>query len=177
MMLAVRAPQSNAQTWLCPPRARPPMAAHCACLTREKRGAAEGAQVRHENPIAARYQERRDIYETVNVVWPTMQENRHRSITRARFGIANVQNPGIDLLQRAERLVRSRFDRRHSCRFDIARLCRRRTDYAELAGRNRHYRGRRCRVPRARAPRREGRSADSAPGGITLPVEWSRSDA
>src|SRR5262245_51077633 len=70
-----------------------------------------------------------------------MKKYDRRTIAWPHFGIANVQNSGIDLLQRAERLVPSRFDRRHSCRFSLARLCGGRTDHAELGGRNRHYYG------------------------------------
>ena len=44
-----------------------------------------------------------------------MQKYDRRTIAWARFGVPNVQNAGIDLLQWAERLVRPRFDRRHSC--------------------------------------------------------------
>ena len=39
-----------------------------------------------------------------------MQKNDRMTTARTGFGIADIQNPGIDLLQSAERLVRPRLD-------------------------------------------------------------------
>ena len=51
-----------------------------------------------------------------------MQKNDRRTIGGAGFGIADTQNAGIDLLQRAEGRVRSRLDRGQIRRSCVCRL-------------------------------------------------------
>ena len=52
-----------------------------------------------------------------------MQKNDGRPIGGAGFGVTDIQDAGIDLLQRSERRVRSRLDRRQLCRCCGACLC------------------------------------------------------
>ena len=40
-----------------------------------------------------------------------MQKNDGRTIGGAGFGVADIQDAGVDLLQRAERRIRARLDR------------------------------------------------------------------
>src|SRR5215470_12431241 len=77
----------------------------------------------------------------MNVVRPAVQENDDGPIGETGFGVADVQETGIDLLQRAQRRVRSRFDGGQPFGSSIGRLCCRRTDDPELRGRNRHASG------------------------------------
>ena len=82
-------------------------------------------------------EQRGDIDEAVNVVGPPVQKDHRRAIGRAGLGVADVQDAGVDLLERPEGRVRpglNRWQSRGSC---LADLCCRRTDYAELRGRNR----------------------------------------
>ena len=85
-------------------------------FTRKKSRRAITAHIRNDHPVTRRSQQRGNIDIAVNVVGPAVQKYHRRTIARTRFSISNVQNPGIDLLQWAERLVCSRFNRRHSCR-------------------------------------------------------------
>jgi hypothetical protein len=78
--------------------------------------------VRHDHAIASLRQYRRDIDKTVDVVRPAVQQNDGSAIGRAGFGIADIEDPGIDLLERSERSVRSRLDRRQARRFGL-RCC------------------------------------------------------
>ena len=66
-----------------------------------------------------------------------MQKNDRRTIGGTGFGVADVQDAGIDLLQRAERRVRSRLDRR-----DLSPpVVLPRTDHPELSGGDGHRGG------------------------------------
>jgi hypothetical protein len=69
------------------------------------------AQMRDDHPIARRRQQRRDIDIAMDVVGPAVQENDHGTIGGAGFGVADIEDGGIDLLQRPERGVRSRLGR------------------------------------------------------------------
>jgi hypothetical protein len=50
-------------------------------------------------------------------VGPAVQKNDQRPIGETSFGVSDIQNPSIDLLELAERRVRSRFDRGQICRY------------------------------------------------------------
>ena len=80
-------------------------------LARKKTRRAVAAQIRDDHPVARRRQQRRDIDVAVNVVGPAVQKNDRRAIGGTGFGVADIQDAGIDLLQRAERDVRPRLDR------------------------------------------------------------------
>src|SRR5262249_40436416 len=85
--------------------------------------------------------QRSDIDKAVNVVGPAVQKNDYGPVCGTGLGVSNVQDTGIDLLERSERSIRSRLDRRQlylSCRAGL-RLSR--TDYAELSGRRGHSSG------------------------------------
>jgi hypothetical protein len=99
------------------------------------------AQVRDDHPVAGRRQRRSDIDIAVNVVGPAVQKNDRTTAGGAGFGISDVEHAGIDLLERAERRVRSRLDRGRINRADPARLRARRTGDAEPGERNGHGRG------------------------------------
>src|SRR5262245_28079739 len=118
-MLAVRAPQSKAPTVALSILSAPikAMASTASADCWPVRGVslarrAITAQVRDDHPIARRRQRRRHIDEAVNVVGPSVQEEDHRPICGAGFGVSDIQNAGIDLLERAEGGVRSWLDRR-----------------------------------------------------------------
>jgi hypothetical protein len=59
-------------------------------------------QIRDDHPVAGRGQQRRNIDKAVNVVRPAMQQNHRGTIGGAGFRVSNVQESGIDLLQRTE---------------------------------------------------------------------------
>jgi hypothetical protein len=61
-----------------------------------------------------------------------MQKNDRPAISRAGFGVANAQQAGIDLLQRAERRVRPPVHRYRVCRAHLGRTGR----LTERHGRN-----------------------------------------
>jgi hypothetical protein len=64
-----------------------------------------------------------------------VQKNHWRAIGRTCFGVCNIQDAGIDLLEWGERSIRSRPDRRQLCLSCLARLRIRRPDHAKLSGR------------------------------------------
>ncbi len=70
---------------------------------------AVAALVGRDHAEARRCQQRRDIDKTMDVVRPSVQENDGRPIGGTCFRVPNVQDPGIDLLQRSERCVRPGF--------------------------------------------------------------------
>ena len=124
MMLAVRAPQSKpamiAFSILSASIRAMISSSDCRLLavaerfTRKKARRAIAAQIRDDHPVARRRQQRGDIDIAVNVVGPAVQKNDRRAIGRAGFGVSDIQDAGIDLLQRAERRVRPRLDRGQS---------------------------------------------------------------
>ena len=80
-------------------------------VARKKARRAVAAQIRNDHAVARRRQQRRDIDKAVNVVGPAVQKNDRRAIGGTGFGVADIQDAGIDLLQRGERRVRPRLDR------------------------------------------------------------------
>ena len=66
------------------------------------------AQIRDDHPVARRRQQRRDVDVAVDVVGPAVQQDDRRTIGGAGFGVADIQDAGVDLLQRAEGRVRHR---------------------------------------------------------------------
>ena len=106
--------------------------------TQEKSRRAVAAQVRNEHPVARSCEHGRNIDKAVNVVRPAVQENDDRPIGGAGFGVADIQNARIDLLQRTERLICSWLDCRDLCLHPLR--CRR-TDHAELSGGDCHRGG------------------------------------
>ena len=121
MMSAVRAPQSNPARIafsILSASIKAMMSTASAdgwplrtAVTRKKARRAVAAQIRNDHPVARRRQQRGDIDKAVNVVGPAVQKNDRGTIGGAGFGVADIQDAGIDLLQRAERRVRSRLDR------------------------------------------------------------------
>src|SRR5215813_3958971 len=105
-------------------------------LIRKEARAAIAAQVRSNRPKACRSQQRRDINEGVNVVWPAVQKDDHWSIGGTGFCVTNIKDAGINLLQRSKGRVCSRLDCRHFC---LHPLGSRRTDEPELSGGDRHF--------------------------------------
>ena len=77
-------------------------------VARKKARRAIAAQIGDDHPVARRRQQRGDIDIAVNVVGPAMQKNDRGTIGRAGLGVSDIQDAGIDLLQRAERRVRPR---------------------------------------------------------------------
>ena len=78
------------------------------------RGNAESARLHIKRPWSAaarRGQCRSNINKTVDVVRPAMQQNDRSAIGRTGFGIADIEDAGIDLLERREGSVRSRLNR------------------------------------------------------------------
>jgi hypothetical protein len=67
-----------------------------------------------------------------------VQKNDRRAIGGASFGVSDIEDAGIDLLQRAEGRICSRLDRRDFC---LDPLCRSRTDHPELRGGDGHRGG------------------------------------
>ena len=51
----------------------------------------------------------------IDVIGPTVQKNHWRVIGRTCFGVCNIQDAGIYLLERGERSIRSRPDRKQLC--------------------------------------------------------------
>jgi hypothetical protein len=116
------------------------------------------AQERDDDAIALVREQRRDIDEAVNVVGPAMQEQHRGTVAGTRLGVSDVQHARIDLLDRAERGVRSRFHDRHGTRSGSARSCR-------------------CQVGKAPLRRRrgdDGTSQEVAPMGIDRFIELIR---
>src|SRR5437763_711552 len=79
-------------------------------VIREELRRAIAAQVRNDRPIAGRCQQRRNIDKAINVLGPAVQKNHHWSIGGTGFSVTDIEAAGLDLLQRSERRVRSRFD-------------------------------------------------------------------
>ena len=71
-------------------------------VTGEKSCRAVAAQIRDDHPVARLRQQRRNIGIAVNVVGPAVEKNDRRTIGGTGFGISNIEDAGIDLLERAE---------------------------------------------------------------------------
>ena len=67
-----------------------------------------------------------------------MQQDDGRTIAGAGFGVADIQDTGVDLLQRAERRVRPRLDPRDIHRLGGGGLCVRAAAQGELSRRQGH---------------------------------------
>ncbi|MNF99137.1 hypothetical protein D3C84_820240 [compost metagenome] len=64
---------------------------------------AVAARIGHQHAITLGRQQGRDFVIAVNVVRPAVQQNHHRAIGRARFGVRHAEQAGVDMLERAER--------------------------------------------------------------------------
>src|SRR5260221_6576539 len=64
------------------------------------------AQIRDDHPVARLRKPRRNVDIAVNVVRPAVQKNYRATIGGASFSVSDIQDAGVDLLQRAERRVR-----------------------------------------------------------------------
>ncbi|MNY30027.1 hypothetical protein D3C86_1641080 [compost metagenome] len=76
------------------------------------------ARIGNQYAIPLLRQRRRDVGVTVNVVRPAVQQDHHRTVCRADFGIGDIQQSGLDVFQRPEGNVTPRrnhvdFSRRH----------------------------------------------------------------
>src|SRR5271154_5704887 len=76
-------------------------------VTGKKTRSSIPAQIRDDHPVSRRCQQRGNIDKAVNVVRPAVQKNDGRAIGRTGFGVANIQEASINLLQWAERCVLS----------------------------------------------------------------------
>ena len=76
-------------------------------VARKKARRAIAAQIRDDHPVARRRQQRRDIDIGVNVVGPAVQKNDRGAIGGAGFGVSDIQDAGIDLLQRRRTMCSS----------------------------------------------------------------------
>ncbi|MNN00442.1 hypothetical protein D3C81_1130330 [compost metagenome] len=56
----------------------------------------------HQHPITLGGQQRRNLIIAMNVVRPAVQQDHHRPVGRACFCVRHVQQPGVDMLERAE---------------------------------------------------------------------------
>jgi hypothetical protein len=61
-------------------------------------------QVRHDHATAAGREHGRDIHVAVNVIRESMEKQHDRPIAGADVVITNIENAGLDLLDRLERL-------------------------------------------------------------------------
>ena len=86
------------------------------------------AQIWNDDAVARGRQQRRHIEIAVDVVGPAVEKD-HGPVRRPDIGVADRQDAGLDLLQRAEGAVRSGRDRGQ-----LAGLPGRRPDHSELGG-------------------------------------------
>ena len=103
---SINAMASTARTDCCPLR---------NVFIREKPRRAVTAQVGDDHPVALRSQQRGHIEVAVNVVGPAVQENHCRAVGRPGVDVPDVQQAGIDLLQRAKRRARLGLARDRVC--------------------------------------------------------------
>jgi hypothetical protein len=68
----------------------------------EKARGAVAAQIRHDHTIARGCELRCHIDEAMNVVGPAMQQDDRTPARGTRFGVADIQQAGVDLLERPE---------------------------------------------------------------------------
>ena len=102
---------------------------------------AVAAQIRNDHPVAGRRERGGDVDVAVNVVRPAVEENDRPSPVGARLRVRDVEEAGRDLLERAERRVGSRRDRRDARRLGLAGLCGHGADVAQLDGCDAHRHG------------------------------------
>ena len=69
-----------------------------------------------------------------------MQKNDRGTVGGAGLGVSDIQQAGVDLLERAEDALVPRLTLDRSCRLCLARLCTRGTDHAEPGSGHRHGR-------------------------------------
>jgi hypothetical protein len=102
------------------------------CFIRKKSRRAIAAQIGDDDAVAGRCQLRRDIDEAMDVVGPAVEEKNRRSIRGAGLDISNIEDTGIDLLQRGKRRIGSGSNCCQPRRFGLAglRLCR--ADHTKL---------------------------------------------
>jgi len=96
------------------------------------------AEMGHDHPVARRRQQWGDLDEAVDVVRPSVQQEHWRTAWGTRFGVADVEDPGMDLLERSKRRARARLARGSASRLCLAGLRGRRTQSAEPGGGNSH---------------------------------------
>ena len=91
-------------------------------IGREKPRRAVAAQPGHDDPVAGLRQQRNDIDEAVDVVGPAVQEDDGGTVGGTGFGIADIENASVDLLQRGKRgmSARPRLARARLCKHGIA---------------------------------------------------------
>ncbi|MNO87596.1 hypothetical protein D3C76_790190 [compost metagenome] len=77
-------------------------------LGRQETRVAITASIRNQHAIALLCQRWRHIRIAVDVVRPTVQQDHHRPVGGTDLGIGNVQQAGLDVLERAERRVTTR---------------------------------------------------------------------
>src|SRR6202011_1376868 len=85
-------------------------------LARQKARRAIAAQVGDDHPVASRSQTRGDVDETVDVVRPPVQQDRGRAAAGTGLGVSDIENAGIDVLERTERAIRGSYSRRRRLR-------------------------------------------------------------
>jgi hypothetical protein len=107
-------------------------------FAREKSRRAVAAQIWDDRPVARRREQWGDVDKAVNVIGPAVQQNDRRPVGGAGLGVADVEDAGVDLLQRAERGIRSRLE----CgQLWLLRLGMQRADRPELSGGNHQAHG------------------------------------
>src|SRR5215469_5441127 len=118
---------------------------------RQKGSRAIATEVRHDHPVAARRQQWRDLDVAVDVVREAVHENNRPAAGVASFRVSDIEDAGVDLLQRAEGCARSchraeGYARSRRSRESAGHPCRgalriRAAGQAELGGTNRNSRG------------------------------------
>jgi len=80
------------------------------------------AQIRDDHAIPDRRQQQSDIDEAVNVVGPAVEKNDSGPVCGTGLSVSDIQDTGIDLLERGKPSIRSRLDWRQLCHSCFARL-------------------------------------------------------
>lgn len=88
----------------------------------QEAGAAVAAQVGNDDAVTLVGEERGYVDEAVDVVGPAVQEEDDRAVGGTGLGVADVQDPRLDLLERAELGVGARGDGGHGGDGSAARL-------------------------------------------------------
>lgn len=73
-------------------------------LVGQEMRAAVAPGIRDQHPVTLGRQQGRHFAIAVNVIGPAVQKNYHRAIGGADFGVSHTQQPGVDMLERAERV-------------------------------------------------------------------------
>jgi hypothetical protein len=69
------------------------------------------AQERNDDTVAFGRKQGGDVDEAVDVIRPPVQENNRWAVRWAGLGVTDIENAGVDLLQRRKGCVGARFDR------------------------------------------------------------------